>query len=148
MRKYEEQYERVKRWYQRFKIITYGTHHDKNTDFLQDDVYAFFINCYHLKDWIKNDETVDKTAKSKIRKFLEKDDMKLCAKICNGNKHLLKDGNIPDITHKKVELELGVGVPKIYVKYYISTSKGDINVFILATNCMEKWEEFIKKEIK
>lgn len=54
MKKFEEQYERVKRWYQRVEAITFGMAHNKNTDFLQDEVFAFFINCYHLKDWIKH----------------------------------------------------------------------------------------------
>ena len=56
MSKYEEQFKRVNRWYDRFKKLNSGKEHTRNTDFEADDVHAFFINCYHLKDWIKNDK--------------------------------------------------------------------------------------------
>ena len=53
--KYLEQFERVKRWYNRFKKTDNGMLHNKNSDYYQDEIYAFFINCYHLKDWLVND---------------------------------------------------------------------------------------------
>lgn len=55
MEKYEEQFERVKRWYERFRRINEGTSHEKNTEYYHDEVYAFFVNCFHVKDWILND---------------------------------------------------------------------------------------------
>ena len=55
--KYPEQWDRVRRWYLRFREISEGKLHDRSSDFYQDDIYAFFMNCYHLKDWIKKDPT-------------------------------------------------------------------------------------------
>ncbi len=153
LKKYEEQFERVKRWYQRVQAITFGLTHNKNTDFLQDEVYAFFINCYHLKDWIKNDETLDDKIKGKVENFIHKDDdLKLCKDICHGLKHLKLinpvTGKKPEFKGRKFELELGGEESIIVVKYNIITSTGNKDAFLLATNCMKKWEEFIKKEIK
>jgi hypothetical protein len=53
---FEEQYERVKRWYKRFDEINQGKENYRSSEDCRDEVYAFFINCYHLKDWIKNDK--------------------------------------------------------------------------------------------
>jgi hypothetical protein len=32
----------------------------------QDDVWAFFQNCWHLKDWVKHDPLVPKDVKDRI----------------------------------------------------------------------------------
>jgi hypothetical protein len=46
-----EQYSRTLRWYRRLKALEEGPAHEiKESD--RDDVYAFFQNCWHLKDWI------------------------------------------------------------------------------------------------
>lgn len=153
--KYEEQFERMKRWYKRVFAITFGMTHNKNTNNYQDEVYAFFINCYHLKDWIINDKTVKiENKKQKIENFINANEcMRLCADICNGLKHLKLDKNIrtgiqPEFKERKFELELGGKEAKIIVKYNIATSKGNKDAFLLATDCKEKWEEFIETEIK
>jgi len=60
-RKWFEQFRRVKRWYTRFKSIDEGRPDTLTLDGYLDEVYAFFQNCYHLKDWIKNDASVSTT---------------------------------------------------------------------------------------
>lgn len=86
--KYPEQLNRVRRWYQRFQEISEGRLHDKPSDFYQDEVYAYFMNCYHLKEWIKNDKGA-LPPEVNIERFISNDPhMALCADICNGNKHL------------------------------------------------------------
>ena len=98
------------------------------------------------------DKTLDGSIKKKVEKFANKDDMLLCKEICHGIKHLKLDkpktGIQPEFKGRKFELELGGEETIIVVKYNIVTSKGNKDAFILATDCMEKWEEFIKKEIK
>lgn len=154
MKKYEEQFERVERWYTRFQEITFGINHDKNTEYRQDVVYAFFINCYHLKDWILYDNSVKiKDKKQKIEEFINKNEcMKLCADLCNGMKHLelnkTRTGKQPVINKREFSLDLGPKGTILAVKYKIETSTGIKDAFALAIECKEKWEEFIKKEIK
>jgi hypothetical protein len=38
----------------RFREIKPGLTDRISSDY-EDDIYAFFMHCYHLKDWIKND---------------------------------------------------------------------------------------------
>lgn len=155
LKKYEEQYERVKRWYKRFFDITFGKIHDINSEYYQDEVYAFFINCYHLKDWIINDSSIKiNNKKQKIEDFINDNEcMSLCADICNGLKHLELDRNIrtgikPEFKERKFFLKLGEKEPIVRVKYNILTAKGNKDAFILADDCIESWEIFISNEIR
>ena len=93
MSNYESQLERIKRYYKRFKNINNGRPHTDSTDYYMDDIFSFFINCYHLKDWLINDPSYTKRKKSEIEKYITKtESLSICADICNGLKHL-KLGN-------------------------------------------------------
>lgn len=149
--KYLEQFERVKRWYERFRKIDEGRQHDLSSDCYQDEVYAFFLNCYHLKDWIKNDATVN-LPKKKVEDFINQNDcMKICADICNGLKHLRltspRSSQEPRFGKRKFELELGKSEPVISVKYSIDTSSEPVDAFELATKCLQAWGKFIESNI-
>ena len=162
MRKHQEQYERMKRWYERIKKIDQGRPHNLPSDYYCDEVYAFFVNCYHLKDWIINDDTVKKSEKGekggKVEDFINQNGcMRICADICNGIKHVKKSKDPrkpprsdedPEFGARKLSLNLGGGPePVITVKFSIETKTGTIDAFELASECVRKWEEFIKDNI-
>jgi len=155
--KHQEQFERLQRWYERFKKINDGQVHDKSSEFYQDEVYAFFMNCYHLKDWIIEDDAVvlaSKDDKGKKKRIVENyinsvDDLKLCADICNSLKHLCLDknrkprsGEDPKFDRKSAKLNIGVGPIKIEMKYIIDTLSGPRDAFDIATKCIEAWGKF------
>jgi len=143
MRKYKEQFERVNRWYNRFKKINSGKEHNRNTEYDKDDVYIFFVNCHHLKDWIIHDESIREDIEDKVIEFIKEDELDLCREICNAVKHLNEKPKF-----SKSETKLKLPEKEIKINYTIETENGDEDAFELATKCMEKWEEFIKKEIK
>jgi len=153
LRTFEEQFERVKRWYVGFEKIDQGKAHHAHSDYYQDDVYAFFLNCYHLKDWIKNDHTVPGPVRGKVEDFINKSDcLKICADICNALKHLElkrppRGGKTPDWIGRKFQLLLGGGQPTLGVKYSLMTGKGPKDAFELAEECVREWEQFIKANI-
>jgi len=152
-RKYQEQFERVMRWYGLFKNIDEGILHDRSTDYYQDVVYAFFMNCYHLKDWIKNDPTVNLPS-TKVEIFIKSNlCMKRCADICNGIKHLKlnkasRSGEHHRFGVRQYIIELGKGDPTIRIKYSIETPTRTLDAFKLATECVLKCEKFIKDYVK
>ena len=146
--KYPEQWDRVRRWYLRFTEISEGKLHDRPSDFYQDEVYAFFMNCYHLKDWIKHDPTASSLS-AKVEAFITTvPEMALCADICNGIKHLvLSKPRSPENPHFGKRLfKVGVGTQPttIAVEYTIDTESGTIDAFDLATRCLKAWEGFLK----
>ena len=158
LRKYQEQFARMKRWYERIKKIDQGEPHDLSyinlsPDYYYNEVYAFFQNCYHLKDWIKNDDTV-KLPEKNVDNFIKQNEcMSLCADICIGIKHLEQksstwSGQVPKFKGREFSLSLG-GEPEpiIKVKFSIETKTGTIDAFELASECVRKWGEFIKDNI-
>ena len=155
--KYEKQLARLHRWYERFKQIDQGMPHRFPSEYYEDKVYAFFINCYHLKDWIINDDSIQinrKERKQLVENFINQNEcMRICADICNGIKHLklqrIRSDKQPEFKSKHYSLTLGGGVePIISVKFYVETAKGKVDAFVLATECLRKWVEFIENNIK
>ena len=146
--KYYEQWDRVRRWYDRFREISEGKLHDRPSDFYQDEVYAFFLNCYHLKDWIKNDPTASSLS-SKVEDFITNyPDMALCADICNGNKHLVlsnhRSNKNPHFGKRLFKVGVGTQPTTIAIEYTIDTKSGPNDAFYLATRCLKAWEGFLK----
>lgn len=167
---YLEQYERVQRWYDKFEKINNGRLHDEPSNYYyDDDVLAFFQNCYHLKDWIKNDEAIQTKVnpnpqKSTIRcsepncpgrdvtshaveEYINSNEsLKLCADICNATKHLKvtnpRSKKEPKIGNLDIKLNSN-GI--IQVKYHIKLNDGtEKDAFELATECVSAWKEYLK----
>ncbi len=140
--KYKEQYNRMMRWYEVFKTTNFGRVHDRNSDFYQDEVYAFFMNCYHLKEWIKNDNTLP-IPKPHVEKFINHETcLSLCADICNSIKHLENENrSLLDPKFAGRYYKLGA---TISIKYTIETKNGQMDAFELASQCIEKWKDFLK----
>lgn len=153
---YIEQLERMKRYFTRFKKINNGKLHDQSSSNYDDDVYAFFQNCYHLKDWIKNDPACVNW--SKVEDCINQNtDLSICADLCNALKHLAltkppRSTENPNFAGGHITLNItdGFGVKEsidISIKYKVSTSSGDIDAFQLAERCVEAWENYINANI-
>jgi len=55
----------------------------------RDDYYSFFVTCFHLQDWIRNDRTVVLETREKVENFVAtRRSLQACADIANGVKHL------------------------------------------------------------
>jgi hypothetical protein len=144
--KYIEQYERVKRCYQRLQEIENGRIHDRSSDFYDDEFLTFFLNCYHLKDWIKNDDSVPQEFRGSIEKFIEDNNcFHYCADIANGAKHLklnkrrrVEKDIIKGPRHFILELFEGMGLKHPIIRERYSFQIGDqiIDGFKLSTECI------------
>jgi hypothetical protein len=108
----------------------------------------FFLNCYHLKDWIKNDKSAGLPAQNNVENFVSSSyPLNLCADICNAHKHLKlraprSDGN-PRFAKKYYKLVGDRASTKITVKFEIDTTGGPLDAFTLATQCIDAWRFFI-----
>jgi hypothetical protein len=49
---WQDQRSRVGRWHKRVSAIGRGIPTDMSKADALDDVFAFFMNCYHLRDWV------------------------------------------------------------------------------------------------
>ena len=98
IRGWREQYDRMLRWHARLR-----EHADErrrlDEERQRDDYYAFFVFCYHLKDWLKNDPQVlasvgdAKTFGERVEAVIteKKSSLAICADLTNGVKHLIRD---------------------------------------------------------
>lgn len=128
-----------------------GRAHDVSSDNYVDEIYAFFQNCYHLKDWIKNDASLPDAIRRGVEGFINSEQsLRLCADVCNGLKHLelnperVRSHENPKFGKKHFNVGLGV-LPTISVKCEIATDTGRIDAFHLATEALESWKKFITK---
>jgi hypothetical protein len=146
---FQEQYGRVERWWERFKTLDEGRRHDQIADNYVDEIYAFFINCYHLKDWIQQDSGIAKETRRSVEEYIDQNrSLKLCADICNALKHVVltkppRSDESPEFGNKHYGLKLGPEPATISLKYQVETSNGPIDAFQLATDCIEAWDDFI-----
>ena len=144
----EEQIARVARHFRRFREYEGGLPADMGVSLDHKDlVYAFFLNCYHLKDWIKADPAL--APLGDVEAFINRSPaLRLCADVCNSSKHF-------ELTRPRSNESPTVGVPNIVVgkksvvlRYGIETSSGPINSFELAERCMADWSKFLGLDVR
>jgi hypothetical protein len=149
MASWHEQYDRMKRWYDRFAAIAQGRDHDVPSDNYVDEIYAFFMNCYHLKDWLKSDTSLSAAVRNAVEAHVSAQrPLCLCADICNALKHVAltttRSGENPRFGRKQYAVHLGPGVrTSIALKYDIVTDTGSEDAFELAKQSLDAWHQFL-----
>ena len=140
---YRDQFERMNRWYDRFAAINEGRVHDMTSENYVDEIYSFFQNCYHLKDWIKNDSGITTQApKDRVDGYITSNRfLSLSADLCNSTKHLIRSKEETNFA-----LNVGGELPKIRLKFRVDAEGGRIDAFELARECVAAWEAFLKAE--
>jgi hypothetical protein len=147
---YLEQFERVRRWHMRLQPIAEGIVEVESLDQYRDDMFAFFMNCYHLKDWIKNDPSAPHLNKLVEAYITASTALSLCADLCNGIKHLVLDssrsGSNPQISPKDYHrIDLGAPAAKSGATILVITDTGNYDAFDLAGSCIDEWQLFLMK---
>jgi len=152
---YRQQYDRMKRFLERIK--------SQNRDQLAyiDDVWSFYMHCYHLKDWIRNDPQIKSGVGKKIEdKINESDALRKVADLANRVKHfhlkpkMIRGNNAnvasigvtmtpPNLTLESEETDLASCTVKYRV--IIKTDRGDkIDGLQLAKDAVKEWDEIFK----
>ncbi|QWV95131.1 hypothetical protein KP004_08120 [Geomonas oryzisoli] len=148
MSDWQEQWERVNRYYDRFERMNGGVEaHGEPADYYFDDMWSFFQNCFHLRDWLKAGHFCpDKIAKSPDAYVNENEFLAICADLANATKHMMlthrpKSGAEP----KRVNRSLAVtgGSPVVTFKAAVKHKANLIDAFQLATHCMAAWREYL-----
>lgn len=151
--KYLEQFARVERYLARFKALIEGRPHTMSSDHYQDDVYAFFQNCYHLKDWIKHDP-VCAHWRPNVEDFVNgNEDLCVCADLCNATKHLSltrgeRSGKSPQFAQVAVHVIVADAFTEresvhLQSTYTIDTTTGLLDGYELAVRCVAAWRSYI-----
>jgi hypothetical protein len=139
------QYDRVRRWH---CLVQHIGRQRKEGDTQQehDFLYAFFQNCYHLRDWLKNSDTVRPATLAAF--FRLNEPMLVCRDICNGTKHW-------QIDRPSIDADFSIGReyvptgwpgdrPHANESWFIISGQSKYDVFQLADTCMALWESFLR----
>ncbi|AKB25796.1 hypothetical protein MSMTP_2327 [Methanosarcina sp. MTP4] len=152
-----EQLERARRWYLLFEEISIGTNEKYEFEYSKDVMYAFFMNCFHVKDWLIEDDSIPKINSEYVGKYIKNDQcLQVCGSIANGAKHL----NLRETqgTNKNYEIFRSDSIhidstAIINSKFTFSRKEKEsceqgrtkYEAFKLATECLESWEIFFEK---
>lgn len=143
---WREMYRRVRRWYTRL------SESDAIDDRRVDDFYAFFACCYHLKDWLKNDRSVDRSVRDAVERFInESSCLSLCADVANGAKHLVLSRPRVDPSARVEQVEGAFQADAFQsdafqVDQILIVAEGrTYDALQLADECVRTWDEFLKQ---
>lgn len=144
---YQEQLNRVKRLKEDLERFSAAT--DGNFENAVDAFTSFFIQCYHLRDWL----TESRYLRRDIDAFINKSNsLSLCRDLANKQKHkqiALYEPRHSFTEHKGHKASIPV------VAYYDPSRKGQrfgldmeefetiVDVIDLAEKCVEEWERFL-----
>lgn len=140
-----EQYKRVKRYLNRLE------HQDRDSTEYDDDLWAFFQNCYHLKDWIKNDPSVRADIASKVEGFVNNNlELRICSDLANRIKHLSLDRvrEEAEVTNRNVNIEVPLVGSDILgtstCEHVITLGDGSKHIALdVARKAVENWTRFL-----
>jgi hypothetical protein len=144
-----DKYRRMLRSYESLKRI--GTDNGasiSNTD-ARDAAEDFFNQCYHFKDWLKKDSSIN--AAQNPETFINSStSMQLAADYCNSLKHAGLDrqsrsGKSIDRINTHVRIDL---TPRGFVtssRLEITISGQSYDALKLAAECVEEWNKYLRE---
>ena len=115
-----------------------------------DDFYSFFTCCFHLKDWLKNDPSLDAVIRDAAEAVIANNRwLGLCADIANGSKHLRID---------HVRVDAGSRVEKeepAFQRNFVQENAFQVGRIVVVaggnvwdaqdvvTECVRAWDDFL-----
>ncbi len=143
MEPHREQFERVRRFLDR--VRTEG----RDSTNYDDDLWSFFQNSWHLKDWIKHDPSISNRSRKRILKAAEaSEDLKICADLANRSKHFELKNKRRDakVTSRNTSVFPGQNRPSEST-HIITLDDGSQQVAQeLAEKIVVVWSEILAKE--
>ena len=138
MPEYMDQLDRVRRMLDRIN------RRDRSPIEYGDDIWSFFQNCWHLKDWVKNDASVPLHVRESIARLAAASPpLMICADLANATKHLkLKN---PRVGAKPSHYNIAI-VPgeSSKVEYIVDTGSGTQQDGLdLARKCLLEWDRIL-----
>lgn len=140
---YRDQLDRARRFLERMERPVDDDGVDGMTDVdFQDMVWAFFQNCWHIKDWVKSDPLVPQLTRDAVMaRAHESIALRVCQEMCNGTKHL---GARPGASHDHIDTTIVPGCSTI-MDCLIDNGTGTlVSGRMLAHQCIAEWEVILR----
>jgi len=137
------QFDRARRWRQRL-LASAGK---ADADFTFDAALAFFINCYHVRDWLERSGEIGKSALDQL--FTDSFALRVCADLANIAKHYDLT-NTPRMTRQlSVACEYadpGFGWLGDQARLTILSDGQQLDVLELTATCEADWLSFLRQQ--
>ena len=110
----------------------------------QDMVWAFFQNCWHVKDWMEYDPVVPRQKKDIVIELAHRSVvLRVCQEMCNGTKHL---GARPRAKHQHIELMVD-SVGNTEMDCIIDNGQGtEVSGRMLSHQCIAEWVSILQSQ--
>jgi len=151
---YKEQVERTHRWLNRLQNA--ASHENEINEPLpsgkheeyEDYLYAFFQNCWHIKDWIMGDTSAPYTLREAAKRVEKQTPhaLRLCAGVANGSKHLgeSRDKSRRAQTVGEITVEIDPeGNSKTSYEYKVVDEGTQRDALELAREALQTWDDLI-----
>ena len=120
-----------------------------NTELYDDDLYHFFQDAWHLKDWIKNDPLVSGNVRAQVEEALSQvQAFRIAADFANGTKHMALDRPRADnaqFTERKVTVKLGHSGPALQERVLTLADGSQTTAEAVATTLMREWSLLLER---
>jgi hypothetical protein len=143
---WREQYERMLRW--RARLVDAADIDEA----ARDDFYAFFLNCFHLKDWIKADPSVGLSTRDKVEELFNRPTMRACADVANASKHLVLTRSVRFDANARLQIVSGFQSDAFQSNAFqtpgivIAAAGQTWDALTTADGCVGYWQEFLHRE--
>ena len=136
---YRDQLDRVRRFLGRIE----STAPRRDVDF-QDDMWSFFQNCWHLKDWLKHDDLISEDLYKAIeRDVFNSPPLIFSGGMANGTKHLLERGPGISAEHVSTDTRITSGESTVLDCSIDVGEDKPRSARALAKECVVEWERIL-----
>lgn len=111
----------------------------------QDDVWSFFLNCWHLKDWVRHDPLVPDEKRARVKTAVEASrTLAIANDIANGAKHLRVYDRRAGAAYSHTEMTMSG--PESRLECVIDVEGAHVTASVLAQACVDEWERILSAE--
>jgi hypothetical protein len=115
----------------------------KSDQDFQDDMWSFFQHCWHLKDWVKNDDTVPQAARDQVVAEAHASQiLMVCRDLACGTKHLKLDDPKANAVHSHINITLTTG-QKPAMEMEVEVNGMMCSGLKIARECVAEWQRIL-----
>ena len=146
---YLQQVARAYRFLDRFKnAMTFDFPADPNgINELEDNLWAFFQNCWHVKDWLRHDPNISKGVKDEIWDQVKANPyLPIVADLANGSKHFATDPNLEWVGAAEAPTQVAKNADGTWTfTHIVDLPDGSrLTALELAERAMAEWQKILK----
>ncbi len=150
-RGYRDQLDRARRFLERVRGAIYVEDDPCEISDVeyQDTVWAFFQNCWHIKDWVKHDSAVPEQTRQRVIEAAESSAvLYICQDMANGTKHLklTRPQAGAGARHGHMSTTIVQGLLVKFDCVIVLADGSERSAREVACECMEEWVKILERE--